>query len=277
MQGFTLLEMLLSIGLIALLVAFSAPLYQSLQNRGSVEDTSELLLGVLRDAQTRAYAGDANAQWGVFVGTSTITLFQGDSFVSRVLDFDETYTFPHTISATGTREFVFTQKGMPLQVGTTTLSFGTQAQRDIVISATGVLQDVPSESGGTEDTSGPTQADSLVVDTTNIGTCCGGVWVRNFTLANSGTSTITIDEVTLSWSGGSATVLNRIYRGAWVYLGPSVPSNTRVDIADVVLSGGAGPLGSNFINFDGTMNGSTIGMVFHMVDGSDKTVSGLSL
>jgi len=120
-----------------------------------------------------------------------------------------------------------------------------------------------------------TQADSLVIDVSGVsvgGT--GNTYIYGITLSNSGTSTITIDRMTTSW-----TPTNRFRRHVWTQIGEvyvyTGNNNTgvNVNITDVVLNAGqTKPI--NSLRFSGgSMVGYTLTLTFQMLGGSTKTTT----
>ncbi|MEN9342033.1 MAG: hypothetical protein RIQ54_289 [Candidatus Parcubacteria bacterium] len=87
-RGFSLVEILLSLALLALVAGIGAPLFVSFQNRNDLDVASVTLVHAMRRAQLLARAVSQDSDWGVSIGTSTITLFQGSSYAARVVASD---------------------------------------------------------------------------------------------------------------------------------------------------------------------------------------------
>jgi len=107
--GFTMMEFLLVVGIIAILSYMTVPLGINFYRSQVVETARTNLLEVLGKARQNAVLMKGDSRYGVLVDTmngslSTYTLYKGNSFGSKDDDFDEVYTQPPgiTISAVGT-------------------------------------------------------------------------------------------------------------------------------------------------------------------------------
>ena len=93
--GFTLVEILVVIGIIALLSALTFPLFRNFQKQTDLIDSAEKIVSALRLAQYKTLASDQDDQWGVFFSTSTslnqYVLFKGQNYQSRDASFDTVY------------------------------------------------------------------------------------------------------------------------------------------------------------------------------------------
>jgi type II secretory pathway pseudopilin PulG len=120
-RGFTLLEALLSVGLVSIVVGISLPVYQGFQSRTDLEIAT----------QSVARANYEDSQWGIEVipGTGAV-LFKGNSYATRDTVFDQPISVPSTIALTiggamsPGNETVFARiTGTPSNTGTVTLTF----------------------------------------------------------------------------------------------------------------------------------------------------------
>lgn len=121
------------------------------------------------------------------------------------------------------------------------------------------------------------QADDLVVDTTSVDLDVGdNTKVIGITMENSGASDIVIDKMTVSWTGGTSG--NKIQEitidGGSRWSGNS-NSGTELDITDFTLVSEAGTYPIDSLDFKKNMTGSTIEIIFTMIDASTKTVSNI--
>lgn len=138
--GATLLEVLLSVAVIALLAGLAAPVYQSFQTRNSLDMTANTIVGSLRRAQVLSQAVDGDATWGLFVQNGSITLFRGSSYVSRITTFDEVFDLPGSITPSGVSEVVYDKfTGQPQTTGTIILLSNTNETRNITINEKGTI------------------------------------------------------------------------------------------------------------------------------------------
>ena len=140
-QGFTLLEVLLSVALIAAIAGMSIPIYLSFQNRNELDIASVTVAQTLRRAQVLAQASDGDSSWGVHMGSTTITLFQGASYATRSSGFDEVFQVPENIESSGLTEVVFEKfTGTPNTTGTLTYTSPANETREITLNSEGMVQ-----------------------------------------------------------------------------------------------------------------------------------------
>ena len=91
-QGFTFLELIISIGVLVLLVSLGlASLFQS-RNLREVTAVGHNVLAVVRQAQAKTIAAEENAQWGVRLETDRYILFRGASYAGS--PFTQIYPLP---------------------------------------------------------------------------------------------------------------------------------------------------------------------------------------
>ncbi len=138
--GFTLIEMLLSVAVIGIIAAISAPVYQSFQNRNNIDIAAASVAQSLRRAEVLATAVDGDSNWGVDIRSGSITLFKGSSYAGRDTTFDEVYDMPTSIVPSGLAQVVFARfSGVPQTTGTITLTNSNAEIRTIAINAKGTI------------------------------------------------------------------------------------------------------------------------------------------
>jgi prepilin-type N-terminal cleavage/methylation domain-containing protein len=138
-RGFTLIEVLLSIALIGLIAGIGAVVYQQLQNRNALDVAAVTVATQYRRAQALSRASDADTTWGVRVDAGTVTLYQGASYASRVVAFDEVSSTSSAIIPSGFQEVVFTKfTGLPQTTGTLSLT-GPNDTRTLTLNAQGTV------------------------------------------------------------------------------------------------------------------------------------------
>lgn len=98
-QGFTLVEMLLTMAIVMILVVIAVPVFGNLQVTSQITEAEDRLRQTFRLAQTRSIAGLNNASHGVYIDINigaedNIVLYQGDSYATR----DSTYDRVEEIS-----------------------------------------------------------------------------------------------------------------------------------------------------------------------------------
>lgn len=139
-NGFTLLEVLLSIALISVIAGISIPIYQSFQVRNDLDIATTSTVQVLRRAQVLSQASDGDAGWGWKIESGRMVLFKGTSYASRDSLYDEVYDVPMSITPSGVSEIVYAKfTGLPSLFGTVTLTTNTNETRSITINAKGTV------------------------------------------------------------------------------------------------------------------------------------------
>lgn len=139
-KGFTLIEVLLSIAIIALLAGFSAPFYQSFQVKNDMDVTIAMWVNTLRRGQILSQSVDNDDNWAVRIENEKITLFKGDSYEKREPDYDEIIPIPGSITPSELKEIVFLKPyGFPREAGSTQLTSSINEVRNITINPKGTI------------------------------------------------------------------------------------------------------------------------------------------
>ncbi len=138
-KGFSALEVLLAVGIVAATVSVSVPLYQSVQADTEVTTAAEHIVQALRDAKTYSQAGKADAAWGVYVPQATV--FAGEAFALRDPSYDMEFVLPPTIDTAGLDEIVFSRiDGQPSATGLIRVtSSHSNKYRDIIVDNNGFI------------------------------------------------------------------------------------------------------------------------------------------
>jgi prepilin-type N-terminal cleavage/methylation domain-containing protein len=138
--GFTLLEILLSVSMIAILAAITLPIQRIYFTKNALVDTSNILVSSLRQAESFARASVDDSEWGLHVSSATITLFEGTDFATRDTEKDIAVSVPSNIGISGTTEYFFSKAtGLPTAAGATTLTNIDGNARTITVSDHGVI------------------------------------------------------------------------------------------------------------------------------------------
>lgn len=144
--GFTIIELLLVLGILAILVAVAAPYVVSTIGRNELSAATWEVVGTLRQAQTQARTSYGNTAWGVHVEPTQIVLFEGITY--NAADPDNIVTLvTGSVSITGITlngggaDIRFTKnKGETTDYGTITLTDASSGETAaVVVSATGVV------------------------------------------------------------------------------------------------------------------------------------------
>jgi prepilin-type N-terminal cleavage/methylation domain-containing protein len=142
-NGFTLLEVLLSIAAITIIAGISIPIYQAFQNRNNLDIAAVSFAQTARRAQVLSQAVSGDTSWGVYAQSGSITLFKGASFGTRDASYDETFDLPSSMTLSSPLgnfwEVVFTKfTGMPQATGVLTLTSSNNETRNITLNAKGM-------------------------------------------------------------------------------------------------------------------------------------------
>lgn len=138
--GFTLLELLLSIAIFAIVIGFTAPLFYSFQVRNDLDLTISTTAQYLRRAQLLSQAGKRDDSWGVIVKEEEIVLFKGESYAGRESGLDETFLLSRTVTPSGVSEVVFEKlTGEPQNTGDIIFSSSINETRIIKINEKGII------------------------------------------------------------------------------------------------------------------------------------------
>ncbi len=139
-KEFTLIEIILSIAIIAIIAGISIPVYQSFQTRNDLDIATVSIVQTLRRAQNLAQATDSDISWGVYISNGNITLFKGINYATRDIAFDEIFDVPTNIIPSGVSEIVFAKfTGLPQTIGTITLTSNTNESKNILINTKGMI------------------------------------------------------------------------------------------------------------------------------------------
>lgn len=140
-SGFTLIEVLLTMALVAIIALLSSPFYSRFIFSQEVSVTRDELQGSFAKAQLYSMSGKNNSRWGVAVNNGKIILFQGASFTSRYQSFDETFSIHKSVTVSGMDEIVFAQAtGKPNNQPTITIT-GNNETKILTMNGEGVLDE----------------------------------------------------------------------------------------------------------------------------------------
>lgn len=147
-RGFSLLEIMLSVSLVAILAGVSVPVYQSFQTRNDLEVATQSVAQSVRRAQTLSQSGQDDSQWGVRLQTGQVVLFRGTSFATRDPSVDEITDLSLSVVIGGGSlgEVVFTKiaggptsGGAPLTAGAFVLTNRRGETRSVTVNTAGVV------------------------------------------------------------------------------------------------------------------------------------------
>ncbi|TSC55425.1 MAG: Uncharacterized protein G01um101418_909 [Parcubacteria group bacterium Gr01-1014_18] len=124
------------------------------------------------------------------------------------------------------------------------------------------------------------QANSLNINTADITLSGDNKEIRSLHLQNTGTTPITIDKMTVSWTGNDSSLIERIRIGVdtvWSLTGPGTPTGsqprgTELNIVDYSINGTT-TVDIDNMKFSLPMENTNMSITFTMGDSSQKTVN----
>lgn len=139
-NGFTILELLLVVALMAVLAVVAAPMYLSLQAENEMNITSITIGDILKRAQLKSQAIDSDSAWGVEIKTGSLIIFKGTNFANRDQTFDENFSLAATITLSGLSEIIFSPLiGVPNNFGIIKLEHLDGRQSQMSINGLGII------------------------------------------------------------------------------------------------------------------------------------------
>lgn len=104
MRGFTLMEMIIVLAVIALMTAAITPFYRTFYLGQQLDSTTDELVSNLRRAQTKAIISEEDARWGIRWGTGVYIIFNEND-----PSLDEEVDYPDNITIQAPGDIIFDQ------------------------------------------------------------------------------------------------------------------------------------------------------------------------
>jgi len=137
--GFTLIEVLVSISIIAILAGISVPAYKVLQEKNNLETAKITITSALRRAQVLAQASKDDSEWGLHIEAGQGTIFRGADYSSRDIQSDENFSLSLQVAFSGLSDIIFSKLfGFPQTNGAITLTNANET-KDITINQKGLI------------------------------------------------------------------------------------------------------------------------------------------
>jgi Tfp pilus assembly major pilin PilA len=126
-RGFSLIELLIIIGILVVLVAMSLPVYTQYLVRSDLGIAAQLINQGLARARLLAVSGQQADSWGL---AASGVVFRGSNYALRDPQYDELFTIPEHVTATGITVVIFEElTGRPSQTGSIIFqSYGQQSE-----------------------------------------------------------------------------------------------------------------------------------------------------
>ncbi|MDD3896857.1 MAG: prepilin-type N-terminal cleavage/methylation domain-containing protein [Candidatus Peribacteraceae bacterium] len=135
-RGFTAIELLLVLGILATTASLSFPMYRQYLIRSDLEVSRQNIAQGLQRARFLAQVAMNDSAWGFSTDglPGRGILFMGGSFAMRDAEYDEYYSIPATVAVSGLTEVTFAKiTGQPSAMGTITLTALNGEQRTITV------------------------------------------------------------------------------------------------------------------------------------------------
>ena len=98
LASFSLMELLIVIGVLSILIAISIPTYRVFQKKISLNGAVEEIINSLRIAQSKTLSSEGASKYGVYFDQTTTpdqyVLFKGNSYAARDVTSDKIYKLP---------------------------------------------------------------------------------------------------------------------------------------------------------------------------------------
>jgi prepilin-type N-terminal cleavage/methylation domain-containing protein len=158
-SGFTLVEMLVVVGIGVMMAVVAISLYGTLQVSSQLNENTAQIIQALRTARERSVAGLNNKPYGVNLiinpnGADSYIIYQGTSYILRTQTYDQTQVLDNALSlsvtgltmtgATNVDINFSLYSGAPNNptsgIGTITLTHSSQGSRSIKINSLGAIE-----------------------------------------------------------------------------------------------------------------------------------------
>jgi Tfp pilus assembly protein FimT len=137
--GFTLVELLIVIGIIIFLAAILLPIGFNFYQLQILNGTTDQIVWLLRQARTNALSQRNNSDCGLYFEKQQIILYQGENYQTRQIDLDEIYPLAGSVQEEGLEEINFAKgTGLPKQTGQIILKLN-QGEKIIRINQMGLI------------------------------------------------------------------------------------------------------------------------------------------
>ncbi len=128
-NGFTLVELILTIALMVTSMAIAAPVFQSFLFQNQVELALDSSVRAVRYAQLLSTESTENSGWSVNFQPSVITVYLGNDFNLRDPVYDITFSVDSSIALSGLANISFTAiSGTTTNTGNITVSKNSESK-----------------------------------------------------------------------------------------------------------------------------------------------------
>ena len=138
LKGYTLIELLLVVGLLAVAVGILSTMDRTFIVRSDLDNSTEATIEAVRRARLLSVGGEGDSTWGVYISDG-VTVFKGTSYAARDPEYDEEFAFSTMIGTSGLSEVVFSkQSGVPSATGDISIGSDIGVSNSITINEKGI-------------------------------------------------------------------------------------------------------------------------------------------
>jgi len=106
-RAFTLVEIIVVLGIIGLFIGISVPFLQKTKLKNDLRSSTTVMVQWLRRAQLLAQSGSDDLGAGVYIQSGAMSVFRWDTYVTRLSEYDDVYILPSSVTFTGIQEIRF--------------------------------------------------------------------------------------------------------------------------------------------------------------------------
>lgn len=137
-RGFTFLEVLIVLAISVLLAILTFPIGLRFFQSQLLDEAVSGIENALRRAGAQSFSQKNDSAFGVKFLSGSYTLFQGNSYATRVVNEDENFILAQNISVGGPNEIVFTKLSATTTSAVFTVTLG-QDLETLSVSAMGIV------------------------------------------------------------------------------------------------------------------------------------------
>ncbi len=139
-KGFSLVELILVLGISALLLSVSDSIYKNFKKNNNLNIVVNGTVEALRYASSSALSNKGDSRWGVKINPTEVVIFKGDSYVNRDVSFKESISIQSDIKTSGINEIIFEKStGVTLTPGIITFTNSNNEVKNLNINAKGTI------------------------------------------------------------------------------------------------------------------------------------------
>jgi prepilin-type N-terminal cleavage/methylation domain-containing protein len=138
-SGFTLTELVLTVGIIAVIFSVTAPIYTNIVSRNNLSIYTYSIALKARRANILSRTMYHDSSWGVKILSDKVVIFKGESYTTRDTVYDEVMEYSY-LTPSGIDEIVFSKYySIPNTTGDITLESINGEQSTISINSEGMI------------------------------------------------------------------------------------------------------------------------------------------